>query len=61
MPHAACSLERFHVHHQFLAVGHGTFLTGVVIGESSSTSIRWAYDCGSKRSTRIDLPPNPRI
>lgn len=53
MPHASAPRDHFHVHHQFHAVGHGTFLTGVVIADSKSISMRWAYDCGSRRLTRV--------
>lgn len=41
-----------HIHHCFHAVGHGTFLTGVVHCTGHPT-FRWTYDCGSKRPTRV--------
>lgn len=41
-----------HVHHQFHAVGHGTFFTGVACAEDQDP-YRWVYDCGSKRRKRI--------
>jgi len=38
-----------HVRQRFHAVGHGTFLTGVV-ADDEGTKFSWVYDCGSKRS-----------
>jgi hypothetical protein len=46
------NMSTFHVLHQFHAVGHGTFFTGVVRG-GAGDAFRWVYDCGSKRRTRI--------
>lgn len=43
-----------HVHQCFNAVGHGTFFNGVAFDECHSGSFSWIYDCGSKRTTRID-------
>ena len=43
---------RVHVWQQFQSVGHGTFFTGN-IRDSSGASFSWAYDCGSKRPTRV--------
>lgn len=42
-----------HVHHQFHAVGHGTFFTGNIVGENGET-FRWVYDCGSRSSKGIE-------
>lgn len=41
-----------HVWQQFQSVGHGTFFTGSV-SDSDGASFSWAYDCGSKRPTRV--------
>ncbi|WP_157903131.1 MBL fold metallo-hydrolase [Cupriavidus malaysiensis] len=44
-----------HVHQCFNAVGHGTFFSGLVQDDRQPTrSFSWVYDCGSKRTTRID-------
>ena len=44
-----------HVHQCFQAVGHGTFFTGFITdSESPGPDISWVYDCGSKRTTRIE-------
>lgn len=47
-----------HVRQRFHAVGHGTFLTGRVFDDDAPNGDEvlfcWAYDCGSKRTTRID-------
>ncbi len=42
-----------HVWQQFQSVGHGTFFTGTV-SDSDGASFSWAYDCGSKRPSRVD-------
>lgn len=49
---------RLHVHHEFHAVGHGTFFVGnLLIDESQSTGnftqYQWIFDCGSRRSSQI--------
>lgn len=43
-----------HVHQCFNAVGHGTFFSGLVLDKWHAGSFSWIYDCGSKRTTRID-------
>jgi hypothetical protein len=50
-------LNLHHVHQRFHAVGHGTFLTGLVFPEHSMTggpeTFCWVYDCGSKSSKAL--------
>jgi hypothetical protein len=50
-------LNLHHVHQRFHAVGHGTFLTGLVFPEYSmsggSETFSWVYDCGSKSSKAL--------
>lgn len=46
------SLRPYHVHQCFHAVGHGTFMTGVVIGKDEN-AFSWVYDCGSKSSNAM--------
>ncbi|MDI3150067.1 MBL fold metallo-hydrolase [Serratia nevei] len=43
-----------HVHQSFNAVGHGTFFNGLAIDGKSNCAFSWIYDCGSKRTTRIE-------
>lgn len=43
-----------HIHQCFNAVGHGTFFNGLAFDEQRESSFSWIYDCGSKRTTRID-------
>lgn len=43
-----------HVHQCFNAVGHGTFFNGLAVNQRNAGSFSWIYDCGSKRTTRID-------
>lgn len=43
-----------HVHQCFNAVGHGTFFNGVACYGEYANSFSWIYDCGSRRTTRID-------
>jgi len=43
-----------HVHQCFNAVGHGTFFNGLAFNELHKSSFSWIYDCGSKRTTRIE-------
>lgn len=44
-----------HVHQCFNAVGHGTFFSGLAWSdELPQRPFSWVYDCGSKRTTRID-------
>ena len=43
-----------HVHQCFNAVGHGTFFNGLAHDDERAESFSWIYDCGSKRTTRID-------
>ena len=45
-------MDTFRFHHQFHAVGHGTFFTGLVEAQDG-TAFRWGYDCGSRSSNRI--------
>lgn len=45
-------MSTIHVWQQFQSVGHGTFFTSSV-SDSNRVSFSWAYDCGSKRSTRV--------
>lgn len=45
-------MNTVHVWQQFQSVGHGTFFTGSVRDEHGA-SFSWAYDCGSKRPTRV--------
>lgn len=49
-------VDLIHVHQCFQAVGHGTFFTGLVTtcGDGKVPGFSWVYDCGSKRTTRID-------
>jgi hypothetical protein len=42
-------MHTHHVRQRFHSVGHGTFLTGVVVGDGG-TKFSWVYDCGSRRS-----------
>lgn len=46
-------MQRYHVHQCFHAVGHGTFMTGVVT-KGPVGAFNWIYDCGSKRPTAMD-------
>ncbi|MBV8659044.1 MAG: hypothetical protein JO142_14555 [Burkholderiales bacterium] len=48
------NLMRYHVHQCFHAVGHGTFMTGVVMEEDVGV-LKWIYDCGSKSSIAMDM------
>lgn len=43
-----------HVHQCFNAVGHGTFFNGLAHDEGRNSGFSWVYDCGSRRTTRID-------
>lgn len=43
-----------HVHQCFNAVGHGTFFNGLAYDVEYANSFSWIYDCGSRRTTRID-------
>jgi hypothetical protein len=45
-------MSTYHFHHQFHAVGHGTFFTGLIVG-THDEPFRWLYDCGSKSTNRI--------
>lgn len=45
---------RYHVHQCFHAVGHGTFMTGVVMNEDERV-FKWIYDCGSKSSNAMNM------
>lgn len=41
-------MKLFHVQQRFHAVGHGTFMTGLLT-ERHQTRFSWVYDCGSRR------------
>lgn len=41
-------MRRFHVQQRFHPVGHGTFMTGLLIDDGHSR-FSWVYDCGSKK------------
>jgi hypothetical protein len=43
-------LTPYHVHQCFHAVGHGTFMTGVVMDDIKG-AFNWIYDCGSRSPT----------
>jgi len=43
-----------HVYQCFQAVGHGTFFTGIITEEPEKPIFSWVYDCGSKRTTRLE-------
>lgn len=47
------SSNKFHVFHQFQAVGHGTLFTGKLKDAVSNCRFTWIYDCGSSRPSRI--------
>lgn len=46
-------MQRNHVHQCFHAVGHGTFITGVVI-RNRKRAFNWIYDCGSKSANAMN-------
>lgn len=48
-----------HVNQCFQAVGHGTFFTGLLHDSKGNfPDFSWVYDCGSKRTTRINQAIN---
>lgn len=47
-------LTDYHVHQCFHAVGHGTFITGVVVTDHSEP-FKWVYDCGSRSSNALHM------
>ena len=47
-------MQHYHVHQCFHAVGHGTFMTGVVMGDDKG-AFNWIYDCGSKSAKATSL------
>ncbi|WP_139133054.1 hypothetical protein [Pandoraea sp. ISTKB] len=42
------------VHQRFNSVGHGTFFNGFAFEMGRVNEFSWIYDCGSKRTTRLD-------